>query len=47
MFGMQSENSCWLVAEGFLVYQQKKGGVLGPKAAPEYHKIATCIIKHN
>ena len=38
---------CWLVAESFLVCQPKTGGVLGSKAAPEYHKIATFIIKHN
>ena len=41
---------CWLVAERFLVWKPKNGGVLGPKAAilgPEYHKIDTCIIKHN
>ena len=38
---------CWLVAESFLVWQPKNGGVHGPKAAPEYYKNATCIIKHN
>ena len=38
---------CWLVAERFLVCQPKNGGVLGPKTAPEYHKISTCIIRHN
>ena len=37
----------WLVAKSFLVWQPKKGGVLGPKTAPEYHTIATYIIKHN
>ena len=38
---------CWLVAERFLVWQPKNGGVLGPKAAPEYYNIATCIRKHH
>ena len=38
---------CWLVAESFLVWQPKIGGVLDPKEAPGYHKFATCIIKHN
>ena len=38
---------CWLDAERFLVLQIKNGGVLAPKAATEYHKIATWITKHN
>ena len=38
---------CWLVEERLLVWQRKNGGFLDPKSAPEYHKIATCIIKHN
>ena len=33
---------CWLGAETFLVCQLKNGGALGPKVAPEWHKIATC-----
>ena len=31
-----------LVAEIFLVWQPKNGGVLDPKAAAGYHKIANC-----
>ena len=38
---------CWLVGERFPFWQPKNGGVLDPKAAPEYHKISTCITKHN
>ena len=38
---------CWLVVERFLVWQPKVGGVLDPKEAPGYQKVATCIIKHN
>ena len=37
----------WLVAEISLVWQTKNGRVLDQKAAPGYHKIANCIIKHN
>ena len=33
---------CSLVAEIFLVWQPKYGGVLDPKAAAGYHKIANC-----
>ena len=38
---------CWLVKERFPVWQPKNGGVLGPKTAPEYHNIPTCIIEYN
>ena len=33
---------CWLVAESFLIWQPKIGGVLHPNEAPRYHKTATC-----
>ena len=33
---------CWLVAESFLIWQPKIGGVLDPNEAPGYHKTATC-----
>ena len=38
---------CWLVVGSFLVWLPKNGEVFGPKAAPEYHKIAICITNHN
>ena len=38
---------CSLAVESFLIWQPKNEGVLDPKAAPGYHIIATCIIKHN
>ena len=38
---------CWLLAESFLAWQPKYGWVLEPRVPPEYHKIATCIIKYN
>ena len=38
---------CWLVAERVLVCQTKNAGVLGQEVAPKYHKIDTCIIRHN
>ena len=37
---------CFVYSQRFH-WQPKDGGVVDPKAAPEYHKIATCIIKHN
>ena len=33
---------CWLVAERFLMWQPKIGGVLDPNEAPGCHKTATC-----
>ena len=38
---------CWLVAERFLIWEPKIGGIIDPNETPGYHKIATRIIKHN
>ena len=47
MFGIQSETSLMISCGKVSSLATKKWGVFGPKAAPEYHKIATGLIKHN
>ena len=57
MFGIQSETSLLISSEKLSSLATKKwgggggggggGGDVGPKAAPEYHTIATCTINHN
>ena len=53
MFGIQSETSLLISSEKLSSLATKKWGGgggegdVGPKAAPEYHTIATCTINHN
>ena len=47
MFGIQPETSLLISCGRLSSLSTKKWGFLRPKAAPEQHKITTCIINHN
>ena len=47
MFGIKSETSLITSYRKVSSLATKKWGVLDPKVAPKYHKITTCILKHN